>query len=408
MFAFLKKNKIISILLALFSLSSVYIGGSFSSNTQFEKIAEHATSIVVNHTDNKKYCAVTVQATSDSGPIADSDSEFHQLYGVFRQQKITFASGMNANKKRNINLGDDISENLSILYVGPIGTVEYNGHYKHYITPIEMMFLDQRNYDINKYVIYISQAHADKLLDADSEHNRDENGEYNKSDYESLIKKNIPLYIDGNEHQVLIQNIYYQSNYYYEGLKEVMGDFVISSYYLPENLRSEQQNIYFLSEFTYQNKFFMNYINNVYSSRKFDVKLNHYNIVGDIDDSYLLSFYYSNTIYKIDWLSILIYITAGIMLLTSVALVIYQNKEINKKNIFVILINVFVLFIPYLVFKIIYIFTNNVSYLSIDSGKITIWFIVAYILILLIVPPILKKKLFKKVSRNEECYEIDI
>lgn len=405
---FLKKNKFISILLAFFSLSSIYIGGSFSSNTQFEKIAEHATSVVVNHTENKKYCAVTVQATGDSGPIADSNSEFHQLYGVFKQQKITFASGINADKKRDITLGESISDKLSILYVGPVGTIKYNGHYKHYSSPIEMMFEDQKNYDINRYVIYISQSHADKLLDGDSNHNRNENGQYDKSDYESLIKTNIPFFIDGNEYQVLVQNIYYQSNYYYDGLKEVIGDFVISSYYLPENLRSEQQNIYFLSEYTYQNKFFMNYINNVYSSKKFDVKLNRYNIVGDLDDSYLLSFYYSNAIYKMVWLSIFIYVIAGIILLASVALVIYQNKEINKKTILVVLINIFALFIPYLIFKIIYLFTSNVSYLSIDSGKITIWYIIAYILILLIAPLILKKKLIKKVSRNEECYEVDI
>lgn len=408
MSSFLKKNKFISILLAFFSLSSVYIGGSFSSNTQFEKIAEHATNIVVNHTENKKYCAVTVQATGDSGPIADSNSEFHQLYGVFKQQKITFASGINADKKRDITLGESISDKLSILYVGPVGTIKYNGHYKHYSSPIEMMFEDQRNYDINRYVIYISQSHADKLLDGDSNHNRNENGQYDKSDYESLIKTNIPFFIDGNEHQVLVQNIYYQSNYYYDGLKEVMGDFVISSYYLPENLRSEQQNIYFLSEYTYQNKFFMNYINNVYSSRKFDVKLNHYNIVGNVDDSYLLTFYYSSEIYRLDWLAIFIYVISGFLLLASLALVIYQNRTINKKNAPVILTNIFVLFIPYLVFKIIYMFTNNVSYFSIDSGKITIWYIVSYILLFVIVPPILRKKLIKKVSRNEECFEIDV
>ena len=408
MINFIKKNRFISLLLIALSLPLVYIFGSFLSNTHFEKIAEYATNVVLNHTENKKYCAITVEASSDSGSIVDSDSEFHQLYGVFRQQKITFASGMNVDKKRDISFGNLISDNLSILYVGPVGTIEYNGHYKHYTSPIEVMFADERNYDINKYVVYISQSHADKILDLDYNYQRNENNEYSPDDYYSLLKKNIPIFINGNEHQVLIQNIYYQSNYYYEGLNEVMGDFVISSYYFPENLRSEQQNIYFLSEYTYQNKFFMSYINSVYASKKFTVKLNHFNIVGDIDDAYLMSFYYSNEIYRYDWLAIFVFVLSGVLLLGSVSLLIYQNRTLAKNNVLWTISNLFFLFIPYLVFKIIYLITKDVSFLSADSGKITIWYIVSYLLVLTVGSIVFKNKMNLKVSHNEECYEIDI
>lgn len=405
---FIKKKRIVSLILSFLSLSLVYIGGSFLSGTHFEKIAEYATDLVINHTENKKYCAITVEASKDSGTIADSTFEFHQLYGVFRQQKITFASAMNVDKRHNITLGDSISENLSVLYVGPAGTVEYNGHYKHYVYPTEMMFADEKNYDINKYVVYISQSHADRLLDSNPNFKRNENNEYGLDDYKKLLKTNIPIFIDGNEYEVLVQNIYFQSNYYYEGLNDVMGDFVISSYYFHQNLRSEQQNIYFMSEYTYQNKFFMNYINDVYSSKKFIVKLNHYNLRGDVDDSRLLDFYYSNEIYKLNWLADLIFVFSGVLLFCSVILIVYQNRTLQQNNTLWMFINILVLFIPYLLFKTLYTITRNVSLLSVDSGKLNFWFIIFFVLLQIITPLVLKAKPRRRRLSVGDYYEVNI
>ena len=408
MISFIKKNRFVSLALIIISLSLVYVCGSFASSTHFEKIAEYATDIVLNHTENKKYCAVTVEASDESGAIADSDSEFHQLYGVFLQQKVTFASGMNVDKRHVISIGDSISDNLSVLYVGPVGTIEYNGHYKHYVSPIEVMFLDEKNYDFNKYVIYISQSHADKLLDADPNYHRNENNLYSQEDYQSLLKKNIPIFIDGSEYQVLIQNIYYQSNYYYDGLKDIMGDFVISSYYFHQNLRAEQQNIYFMSEFTYQNNFFMDYINKVYSSKKYIVKLNHYNLFGEVNDSYFLSFYYSNEPYRYNWVATFTFFVSGVLLLFSALLVVSQNKTLKKNNSLWLMLNFLALFIPYLLFKAIYSFSSNVYFMSASSGKINIWFIVSFVLVQIIVPLFARKRGIIKRDCDGDYYEISL
>ena len=185
----------------------IFVAGIFSSNTQLEKIAAYATEVVVKHTEKKSLCAITVEKSSESGPIIDSNTEFHSLYGIFQEQKITFASTINADKRHNIIIDDDLSENLSMLYVGPVGTISYHGHYKHYSSPIEVMFPDENLYDISNYVAYISQSDADKILERANVARQDD-GAYLPADYKSLVKQLIPISVDGESTNFVIQNIY--------------------------------------------------------------------------------------------------------------------------------------------------------------------------------------------------------
>lgn len=401
-----KKNiKLASIVFSLIGLTFIFIGGMFSSNTKLEKIAEYATYVVKNHTENKALCAVTVEKTEKSGPIVDSNSEFKNLYGTFKQQKITFASAINADKRHNITIKNVTTSSLSMLYVGPIGAIEYKGHYKHFVSPIEIMFDEDKIYDISPYVAYISQDHADKILENNGVQ-RQEDGAFSSDDYFSLIKQIIPVEIDDVAFDFAIQNIYFKTNYYYEGLNDVMGDFIMVSYYLPNELRSEQQNMYFFSDFTYQNKYFMEYINNSYSSHKYLLKINHYNIIGEINDNYLTSFYYSN-IKSQGWLYVS-FLVISILLLTFSLFLCFSDKTINGNNVFVLFIRVAVLFIPYFLFSSLFKITKNVSILSEKSSKANVVVIIIYVLALGIIYA-LKKIETPIIERKQDgIYEIDI
>ena len=146
----LKHYRIYSICLSLLGLMLVFIGGIFSANTQIEKVANYATEVVNTATEKKNLCAITVQATEESKTIADTETEFHNLYGVFRQNKITFATAVNPDSEYDISI-TGISGNLSLLYVGPVGTKETDRgekRYRHFTFPIQTMFEDGRYYQI--------------------------------------------------------------------------------------------------------------------------------------------------------------------------------------------------------------------------------------------------------------------
>ena len=408
----LKHYRIYSICLSLLGLMLVFIGGIFSANTQIEKVADYATKVVTTATEKGNLCAVTVQATEDSKPIADTETEFHNLYGVFRQKKITFATTVNPDREYDISI-TGISDNLSLLYVGPVGTKENIGgeeRYRHYIYPIEMMFEDGRYYELNNYIVYISKTHATKILETKGVE-KQEDGTYTFDDYETLVASTISMTFDGEEFDFIVQNIYYESDYYYDGLNDVMGDFAIVSYYLPNGLSNKRKNMYFMSDFTFQNKYFMDYINTVYSSKKYLVEVNNYNLVKDINEEKLLSFYYGNSVTRLQWLSIMTFIIGGAVFFSSFCLYFYgKTRRGNKRRIYDYWIWFALLFIPYLIFKVLYLLTNEISLLSETSSKVNGVFILLSIGLLFVLDLFTKNVTVKNklVINGDDFYEVDI
>lgn len=403
------RSKIVGLLACFLGLSLVFVGGIFSQNTQLEKISEYATDVVVNHTTNKKLCALMVGNTDESGPIADASSDFNNLYGTFKQQKITFASMINVDRQHDIKLPYDNSPNLSMLYSGAIATIEYHGHYKHHMLPIETMFQDTNNYDISRYLAYISQSQADAILD-DKGISRCSDGSFLISDYQSLLRQIIPITIDGMASNFVIQNIYYESNYYYEGIYEVSGDFIMVSYYLPNNLRQDQTNLYFMSDYSYQNKYFMNYINEVYSSKKYSIRVSHYNILDEIDDDYLLSFYYTSKLENLEWITTFLLLISGLMMIYSLFVAFSNLKSRPQKpGLLYIVSSLVVMLAPYLLFSLIYQISGNVAIMSETSSKTNLLYISIYAFCLLIIRIVTKKQIFsKKHNKGDAYYDVNI
>ena len=390
----------------------VFIGGIFSANTQIEKVANYATEVVNTATEKGNLCALTVEATENSEPIADTNSEFHNLYGIFRQNKITFATAINPNKEHSIFI-NGASDNLSLLYVGPVGTKECDHgemRYRHLTFPIQTMFEDGRYFDINSYIIYISKTHATKILEKKGVAKQSD-GTYTFDDYETLIASPIVMTIDEEEFDFVVQNIYYEADYYYDGLHDVMGDFGIVSYYLPKGLNSERKNLYFLSDYTFQNKYFMDYINTVYSSKKYLVEVNDYNIVKEINTERLLSFYYGASINRTQWLAIIIYIVGGATFLSSFCLYFYGKvKKGNKRKVYDYWIWFAFLFTPYLIFNCLYLLTKEIAVLSENSSKVNGVFIILSIALFFVLDTATRtvKQKNKLFIDGDDFYEVDI
>ena len=389
---------IISVILTIAAFSTIFFSGALSKETEYEKIGHYASQVVNQNTINKKYCALTVESTKESGAILDHHSEFHNLYGSFRQTKITFASMVNVYHDYDVRFDEIECDNLSIFYLGPDGSIEYNGHFKHYIYPFEFMFAGSNVK--TDYKAYISESHAKQLLIKKNTYQM-ENDKFSKDAYLSLLGEDVPISVNGKSTVFKIQNIYYETNYYYEGIKEVAGNFFLCSYSLPDGIMSNRKNIYFLSEYDYQNSYFMKYINESYNNHKYVVRVSHNNVIGSIDDSYLTSFYK-----KTDSTNVFSYllVTLSIVMLMATTVLSYLNKEhlgfLNHILIF------FVSIVPYLIFLIISNILGSITFFSGFSTKVSMFSLLGfYLFYFLAIRFSYKKPHYKKMVN---LYEIDI
>ena len=346
------------IILLIGSLSTPFLGGSFTKHAKLEHLSNRIALETKNNTLSGETLAVGVSATSKNGQIPKDESEFNNLYGVFRQENVTFASGFNTNKETNFKIPClNETANYSVVYTGIETTVEYNKHFKHWYYPIEFMFPGKRLFDIERHVIYLSQGQANKILE-DEMVEKDSDGCYRIEDYNSLVgNKFIYANVNGVEEKCLVGNIYFETNYYCKTLSEILGDYIICSYYCPGEL--QRQNIYFFNNYSYQNSYFINYINSVYAGNEYKIDIIRNNIKDAKNIDYILDFYYEDISSKQIICAILL--LAGFILNISALLLVYLNHSFSKKS----CIGFFAMSLfPYLVFFIISKITKSVLFFS--------------------------------------------
>lgn len=374
-------KKWIGITLAILGQSLIFVSSSFSNDAHLEQVAEYASDVVKEHTLGKKYCALTVEHTSESGPILYDQSEFYNLYGIFKQTKITFGSLVNLHDKFDIRFADiESKNNLSIFYVSITASTEYNDHYKNFLYPFELMFEGATSEQTKGKagISYISVDQAKKYLIKEGNiPNAD--GEFSTNQYRSLIGRELPLKVDGSIINFFIANIYYQQNYYYEGVKEICGEFIISGA-IPSPLNSDLMNVYFLSEYTYQNEYFMDYINKSYSNYKYLVKICEKNIVGNVDQTRLLSFYgYKCNNGANESIFIIMLTFSFLILMGALFVLLFARYSTSFQRLLVL-----IFFIPYLIFKFCYILFGNLLLFSGFACKMNFFITLIFIIVFLI------------------------
>lgn len=411
----LKTKKIIQLSLLVFGFLLFFVSGAFNKDTTFERVGEYITNVVTKETKDKRYCAVAFEATNKSGDYYGT--EFSNLFDVFRSGVVTYTSAMNVNKEENITFSEYKTDSLSFVFLGPVGTAEIKDKndevigYRHYLYNFDTMFKDAQynGSDFDKKhsaIIYLSQTQADNILGARGVTKGDD-GKYSTLDYQSLIQKPVDLKFNTDPSvEYIVWNIYYDdvNNFYYSGIKDVLGEFVLTSYYQPanHNLRDSHKSLYFFNEYSYYNEYLMRYLNERLASEKPSVSIVKNNLLKDIDEEYFLSFYLNESIGSNEWAYYVLLCLSICFLIVSLCLFII-NKDFS--NLFLSL-NLLTLLMPYLIFKLIYVFTHDVLFFSQPSCKTSAICGAIYALIILLTP--IYKSISEKAGSISDYYETDI
>ena len=406
------KSSISILIVSIVFLSSSFVAGMFATKGTLEETSHYIASVVETRVPTKDLLAITLEKETSTASLPDHYQQFNQLYGSFRQTRITFTSGYNLTHEESVSIDeiDSSNDKLAAIFIGPInGYEEYHQHYKHDCYPVELMFPTAPNnsQDPIYQKVFISTKQAYALLEA--RHVTKEAGDdYSKKQYESLIdtgdNKNtnsvLPITVNGLLYNCRIKNIYYPDTYYVEGIKHTIGECIFTSFQFPGNLNL--QNAYFMSKYDYENRFFMKYINNLYNTRDHRAKCVKQNLTSAPDEDRILSFFYGkNKKDNSQALEIVFIIFSVGLLLVEIFLVYNETKKYFLEF---LSLQIVVSFIPYSVFLVIYTITNNVLLFSEFGLKFNAALMAIYIASCLIIF-VIKRHQYNKKKMIEGLYE---
>lgn len=362
------------------------LAGGLSSSMFYETCSNYVANIVNSDAVNGDYLSLIAESDDEENhPLIASYSEFLATYGIFSESIATYASTINADKQHMI-VAKEISEstNLSVLYANAFSNIEYNGHWKHEYYPIELMYKGDHARGDAYAFCYLSQSQADVLLTARG-YEKGEDGNFSDEDYSSLIATQTVFVFDGTEYTFHIGNIYYETNYYYEALNSVMGDFVMCWTRSPSGF--EKQGLYFMDRYQFHNEYYMKHINESYNLDNYRFRVNNNNVAGSFDENAVLSFYnekQSDNGFKTSTMWML-FVLGGCF--ASVSLILIKHWLIMKKVKNILILMPFSL-CPYLFFKLIFVLTQNVYLFStagmVFNSLVLVAFFVIYFVLFLI------------------------
>lgn len=263
-------------------LSSIVLFSSFlicfpvcglNSSANIEDSAAYYSEVVLHQTQNKTYLPLIAECKDNNVQCPDTEYEFYNLYGSFRESKSVFAATANADKSHSV-IFDEINNvdiNYSFLFVERAGfsNQRYKGAWKHEFYPLQLEF--RGNHDVSRdfySFVYISESDADLLLKNPIYHDCKK--------HEDLLGKSVTLTIDGVKNVWMISNIYLQTNYFYDSLTDVMGNFFLTYNKFPETVN--KQSLFFLREHSFQNQFYLNYAKQYYSREDYFFKIGSFNL----------------------------------------------------------------------------------------------------------------------------------
>lgn len=377
-----KRNNLTTIIcLILLSLTILFPAGVLNPSSRIERTSEYIAEIAKKNTKTGKYVSLMIEPNDRTDKkINNAYYEFHSLYAIFKEGLATYVGTANADKTENsINikeLNDNV--NFSILNVDSgFGVKEYyvdkegNMVFKQEFYPLELMFYSNHPMIPGSYsFLYLSKSRATQLLDA-------RGLEHTRENYHGLLNQLITVEINGIDYSFAIDNIYLEQNYFYDALNETIGEFFLAGQKYPPEIK--RQGMFFLRNYAYQNKYFIEYATKLYSQNDFDYKILEYNFIDKtIIDQNRLQFFASS---KGEVGSVLITLLSAIFLLSAFLQMVFGKFDFKIKNHLLIAGSIF---FPYLIFWIIHLISNDPLLFSNYSLTCFIWFTIVFIICYLV------------------------
>lgn len=401
---FVWKKTLITSAVIFSTFSCVFLAGATSKRTISEACAEYFAVIAKNHSiceTDKKLSGLIVEPKDgkDSKMREDTENAITELWGVFKGNNASFAPVVNANRNYDIHFEDPDYSNecLSFVYTETgLSTITYHTDsetkepidYKFQSSPIALMFPSARSGIQEKLPIYISQKQAERKLIAEGK------SKITIEDLHSLLLRETKISINGKTFDCIIDNIYldnfkHQYNfsnydyYYASDVGTVIGDFVFVMFTHYGNRKDlsvlKKQSLYIMSEYPYRNKFYLEYSEEAYPPENYSFDYARHNVEDSfsLDDSYLQRAL-ENT--GSDALCIVLTVLIIFAFGSCVALIYIFNQFNQPLGLAcAVCSSIF----PYLVFKILFIFTGNLYVFS--SYSLILYLILLAVLALSII-----------------------
>lgn len=365
----------------------MFPSAALNSASRVEYTAEYLANVAQKHTVGGNFVTMMVEPNDNTTKkVNDPYSEFHYLDGTFKEDYPAYVGAVNADKSHTVKIkeADDPENpiNFSFLHadsgygVKPLGEDDGVPIFVQEFYPLELMFYSNHpTLPGARSFIYIPQAIATRLLDNDvfSEITLNEGETYTREDYLTLLNKIVTLEIDGIDYNYAIDNIYFDNTVFVDSLQEVMGDFIFGGFNHPEGV-FKPQALFFMTKYTYQNKYYLDHANYLYSTENFTYKVLDKNLKHDysIDVSKL----YLEQNVGLDVLSYVLLAISIVLLVGSVLFIVFGVFAFTIKN------TLFVggaLFLPYAIYWFSYLAFGNSLFFSIFATTWQMWLIIAYI-----------------------------
>ncbi|MDD4153811.1 MAG: hypothetical protein PHT30_00175 [Bacilli bacterium] len=357
----------------ILSFALLFPAGSFSASANVEFAAEYFSDLSQNHTIDGQYSYLLIEAASENGPsLHPPYNEYYYWNNVFGKTKDVFFGVVNGNKENECYFSDfGNKETLTFVYANVFSNKEYGEHWKHEFYDFELMFEGEDTSGIYYSFCYLTQSQANLIIDKETP---------TIEEYQNLIGNPVSITMDGVEYQWAIANIILETTNAVEVCNSLFGNFVLGYTKYPQDFN--KQHCYIFNKYAYQNYYKLNYIISQFNPSEYVFYLGTNNYDGEFEmgSQNIDDMIFGKGISSTPLMAVLLSAAFVFLILSFYFCYIFNNLEKVKD----LLITLVAIFIPYVIFKGLYLLFGNILLFSYQSLLFYLIFFVIFLVFFLV------------------------
>ena len=366
----------VALFLLLSSLTLLFFAGSFSGVARIQKSAKYIADYSNTHSNQTVSLVVNEKERSISS--AQLKTEFYDTYGVFGEKRSFFYPCANSLHEKEVYFDFAPDNLLSFIVADDFECFEYNGLYRHYYLPIDLMFdnfLGQEPFDS---FCFISVRDASMIL-------KTKGITCTESSLRFLLGTEICISIGGTSTKFRIINIFLETGWYVSAFEKALGPCVIAFASLPNGIENEA--CYFLDSKEYENYYILKSIQRNYDAGS-GLYLFSFSNVDIMFDKKLASAFCYKT--GLEWLSYFLFsVSASLLFFFGILLYRFLKEWLSLPR---CLMTFALSLAPYLIFWVLYYIKNDAAFFSYISTAFYFFAEIMLVICLFITPLLAKRR----------------